>query len=556
MQTATGVYTNVSDYVSNNYSTILQTSTMIYQEVVDENIGNYSTIESTSTAIDLAVASSKTDWMGEINVQKGRIDLVVTGTGSNAKVNSASIVLGINNQDKTSSSYVDISADYINLTAYVKASQITADYLKTKIADIDLLTTHGITVNNNIVSSGGYVMAPYIYLGTIGNATEIHESIKDLQITSSGNTYKLQKKNYSDADWVDVGSFSRAVSSWSGNWSGNAVLSVKASPQDQSYTVGFGTSYNSHNIDLELTQDGPMTAGDSAGYLNVPLKISSLNGSGAAPTSRYTKTLTTYIDSLLQNRGTVTSNGTYTPGSGYVGIKSITVNITPLSRAKAAFFPQVQSGYYFAAYDGNSQQPSQSIVSGSQVYYQLALSGTKASAKVQIQTTSGTKYSNTPELSVGSLYVTGQNDMKSDVQASWVKPDIYGSAPLHSGDWFNTRIYKSGTEIARIQTDGSSRGVKLHAMTEITENNTYFPDSASGYMGFYGLNVNVYPNQVTMTRAAHAKRDDVGTYSDFGTLYYYDAHLNQYKAASNVEGYWYFYTSPNRTLGSTRTFHY
>jgi len=58
---------------------------------------------------------------------------VVEGTGSNAKIKTASIVAGINAQ---TGSYVKISADTINLSGYVTASQ-----LNTQKARIDNLVS-------------------------------------------------------------------------------------------------------------------------------------------------------------------------------------------------------------------------------------------------------------------------------------------------------------------------------------------------------------------------------------------------------------------------------
>ena len=62
----------------------------------------------------------------QISVHSDQIGLVVTKKNGVDVVNAASIVMGINSQDKTSSSYVDISANYINLTGYVTASDLQA----------------------------------------------------------------------------------------------------------------------------------------------------------------------------------------------------------------------------------------------------------------------------------------------------------------------------------------------------------------------------------------------------------------------------------------------
>ena len=89
----------------------------------------------------------------------------------------------------------------------------------------------------------------------------------------------------------------------------------------------------------------------------------------------------------------LTSNGTYSPPSNYVGFSSVVVDVpSDLPNAKARF--NVTSGqYYIEAFDNVSTNP----ISGSTVNYKLGFNGTK----VQIQDNSGTKLSNTPELTLG-----------------------------------------------------------------------------------------------------------------------------------------------------------
>jgi hypothetical protein len=104
----------------------------ITQEVYDRrNADTYlsSTIEQTAQRISLRVDKAEQEgkaMRGEISVMSNKIGLVVTQKDGQDVVNAASIVLGINNQDKTSQSYVNIKADRVNLTGYVTASQLNA----------------------------------------------------------------------------------------------------------------------------------------------------------------------------------------------------------------------------------------------------------------------------------------------------------------------------------------------------------------------------------------------------------------------------------------------
>ena len=78
----------------------------------------------------------------------------MVGTSGNTNyIKTASIVAGINAQ---SGSYVAISADKVDLTGYVTASDITAAFLKAIIAEIDILDANGIFGTSlNIGNSGG-----------------------------------------------------------------------------------------------------------------------------------------------------------------------------------------------------------------------------------------------------------------------------------------------------------------------------------------------------------------------------------------------------------------
>ena len=74
------------------------------------------------------------------------------------------------------------------------------------------------------------------------------------------------------------------------------------------------------------------------------------------------------ISSLLQSK-TVTSNGTVTPGSGYIGLSSVTVNV-PTTNARA-HFGATSGQYYIEAVDTVSGNP----IPDSSVNYSLVASG-------------------------------------------------------------------------------------------------------------------------------------------------------------------------------------
>jgi hypothetical protein len=62
--------------------------------------------------------NAKSDLSSEINVQAGRIDLVVSGSGSNAKIRKAQLILAINGDGSTSAK---LKADVIDIDGIVSA---------------------------------------------------------------------------------------------------------------------------------------------------------------------------------------------------------------------------------------------------------------------------------------------------------------------------------------------------------------------------------------------------------------------------------------------------
>ena len=173
---------------------------------------------------------------------------VVTTPGK--EIAAGQICVAINDSNETEAT---IEAAKIHLLGETIANKITANYIKSKVADISVLGVQAISSSGNISVSNGYIMAPYFYLGTVGNARLLSGAITALNIKRSGNTYTLQKQDFDDTGWVDVGSFSRAVSSWT--WGGgNGKVNVTALPQDQTKSVNLSIDGNS-----SITSNGTYT---------------------------------------------------------------------------------------------------------------------------------------------------------------------------------------------------------------------------------------------------------------------------------------------------------
>ena len=115
MITSTNIYTQVSNAKSDLYSNIEQTASSISASVASAKSALYSSIMITSTKIYTQVGNAKSDLYSSISQQADRIDLVVTGSGDNARIKPAAIVAAINNGAST----IKLSADHIDIDGLV-----------------------------------------------------------------------------------------------------------------------------------------------------------------------------------------------------------------------------------------------------------------------------------------------------------------------------------------------------------------------------------------------------------------------------------------------------
>ena len=239
--------------------------------------------------------------LAAIRISENSINQIVKGIGADGKVTAASIVLAVN---KAGSS-VKINADHIvlngtsttinSLFSMVGGNlQVKKGLLANKVTASDMSTVK-LTADNIFLASGS---------GSDYTTTSVKNAIAALQITRSGNTYTLQKKSFSDSLWVDVATFSRATS-LSGAWSGGR-FTVNASPQGNSIyselvlgTVSWSGATATITLDATLSTDS----------------LEQLHATGK----------TVKVTAPLQTKS-ISSNGTFTPDSGYAGFSSVTVS--------------------------------------------------------------------------------------------------------------------------------------------------------------------------------------------------------------------------------------
>ena len=273
-----------------------------------------------------------------------KIGMVVGTTGGTNYIKTAEIVLAINADNSTDAI---IHADHVYIDGDTKLSgKLSIDNQSR------LVVSGGAYFSGNTWMVGSiYQLGPMyaqnnislnpgcaVYFGsgvdpdisyTHLDGSNVGGLITDLQVTSSGNTYTLQKKTVgSSSSWTDVGNFSRAISSFSGSWSGN-TYTVTAQPQNQGTSVSVQTRFGAENGNyyVEAYQSDSQSAqgisGTSITYKlarhGTTVRMDDTNDSQIPSTPTYTIP--------LQSK-TFTSNGEKTPDSGYVGFSSVTVSVS------------------------------------------------------------------------------------------------------------------------------------------------------------------------------------------------------------------------------------
>ena len=179
--------------------------------------------ESADASIRSLVTQTATSWEAKISGV----------TGSDGKVTAASIAVAINNAGE---GVATINASKIYLLGQTIANQITADYISTKIASLSSLSVSSIACS-------GTIGANTVEVGTLkfrssSGSGYSYSDLKDLFVTSVAvegpvnNVYTL-KYYTANGTGTSGGTFSRAVSEFTGTWSGNHYY-VTVSPQGQS----------------------------------------------------------------------------------------------------------------------------------------------------------------------------------------------------------------------------------------------------------------------------------------------------------------------------------
>ena len=296
-------------------SQITQTANQIKSEVYAANSQIYSSITQTASQIRSEVVNSISGLQSSITQQADQISLVVEGTGSNAHIKPAEIVAAINAQ--TGQSIVKLSADIINMNGDVIADRLDGNVLTLEECYADFASFEDLDVQSGITfwsgatlkyGSGGYVTA-----GNIISGASVSGNV--LTITNmAGSSWTFSKATTLDPSW------SGSVLTMAAKQTNGGTTSTVASK-----TLGFGGLVTSHDIELQLANNGtPTKVANVSNIISCPVKVEQLTTGN--PTSRYTRDIQFSVASLLTT-GSYNTAGTKTPGDSYIGFSSVTFTI-------------------------------------------------------------------------------------------------------------------------------------------------------------------------------------------------------------------------------------
>lgn len=224
-QTANSIYAEVRDSVNGLYTEIEQTASSISSQVTDLSTSMHSQILQTASQIRAEVSDDVNGLASAITQQANRISLVVEGTGDNAHIRPAEIVMAINNQTGQSTQY--LSADKIHLSG-----QVTLDSKMGVDENGYILLNGTVSVNgpltaqgNNDISARTFTVGTGGHIRLIGTSsgeyydlstTNVPNAITDLRFVEGNNSLMtLQKKTiYNSSSWTNAANFNMASTQW------------------------------------------------------------------------------------------------------------------------------------------------------------------------------------------------------------------------------------------------------------------------------------------------------------------------------------------------------
>ena len=285
--------------------------------------------ETAITAEATARVAADIETSGRLDVEAGKVAMVVGTKTGGYYIKAAEIAVSINESTGEGEAKIDAQHVYIGndksttvIAGKCELSDVTADYIDAKISTLG--TLHGISASfSGNVTAAGAIIGSGIYVGSTAPYTDISDGIKEVQISGpTSNTYKLQYKKFSDSSWQDAGTFSRATT-LSGTWS-SGKLTVTASPQGETFarTLSAGTtswSGNTATVPINATYGSSGQYSESTGkniYVDASSIATSAGYAGRAAVTLLDPTWNAISGSLPSNRTVTVSTTGRTNSSG------------------------------------------------------------------------------------------------------------------------------------------------------------------------------------------------------------------------------------------------
>ena len=506
-QTATSIRLEVVSTKSELSSSITQTASSIRSEVNASKSTIYSSITQTASQIRAVVSNVQAGLQSQITQNAGNIELKVSKNG---------VISSINQTPES----ITINASKINLNGYV-----TATNFSTVLANLASAHINKLYVDTNIYAPNG--------LSIYANG------VWQLSLSQSGNTYTL-KETKLNGDERTVGTFSRAVSSWT--WGGgNGKINVTALPQNQTKSVS--VSIDGQNT---ITSNGTYT-----------YTVDYENSDGDDVSTGATKTVTvsnpykpTALTQSVKDAGSVsgyTKHGSsyqtfyYNGSSGSRNIRVYTyptITIDGVSRNLNDYnLSDFLGGSPTAIYDFGYSEGR-----GSVSYTPTALTqSAKDVGSVSGYTKHGSDYQafyyngssgsrNIRVYTYPTITIDGVSRNLNDYSLS----DYLSGSPTAVYDFGYDEGHEKGILDYRSNTSGWWKKPQDNSGVCTIPN-----DTNSGSETWFSM------NKMSMTRAK-TYRSSSGQDSYYGKLYYWDDDVEEYVAASGSNAYWY-YSQTNRS---------
>lgn len=291
-------------------------------------------------------------------VKAGEIAIAINDSGdAEAHIDAKKIILGkstLTSGDLDTWAYGAETGSGV-FAQYMTVETLTAQSVTTKKLDASFAITGQLSVDGQADFAQGVIVGDEDGLGYINVVGPVYATdfivngdddyagtlnVVDAEVDSTTGELKIWKVGDS-ANEPSI-TFSKATT-LSDGWSGGGhVLTITASPQNETFKVAFDARAQTANKYMEVAI-AEVTV-DSANYLSIPINVNSIvYGSGQDDdtiTTRYTKQWIKDVSGLLEQRtgvsgqgAKITANGTYTPtmtnDEKYIGIGRAVVDVHP-----------------------------------------------------------------------------------------------------------------------------------------------------------------------------------------------------------------------------------